>query len=224
MNGRIVYDQPQSPISEAYRSMRTNIQFINADKKLKTIMITSPNLYEGKTTTASNLAITLGDVGHKVLLLDCDLRSPSIHKVFELGNRDGISDIVLKDKDYREYVHSVMHKNVKVITAGKIISSPSELLDSEAMRHFIAEVRQEYDYIIVDSPSVLAVTDVAIMSTYMDGVIMVCTSGKTEVDAAKEALESLSKVEANIIGVVLNKIPVESKQYKDYYYYLDKSR
>lgn len=222
MKELIVYHKPKSPISEAYRGIRTNLQFSNVDRSYKSILVTSSTAGEGKTTTLCNVAATLADSGNRVMILDCDLRKPRIHKFFEISNQTGVTDILLNGDDYKPYVHVSDHKNIFVITSGNIPSNPSELLNSEAMRKFIEKLKEDYDYIMIDTPPVVPVTDAVIMSTYIDRVILVCASGDIDIELGKKATESLTKVGANILGVVLNKMTVNSQKYAQYYYYNDK--
>jgi len=215
----IVHNNPKSPVSEAYRGIRTNIQFANIDNNIKTILMTSATPGEGKTTTLCNVAMTLADAGHKVIIIDCDLRKPRIHKFFEISNKEGITDILLKGEDFKKFIKGDLHPNLHIITSGKIPSNPSEILYSKAMKSFIEKLKEEYDYVFIDTPPVIAVTDAAIMSSYIDGVVLVCSSGNIEIDMAKKAKESLEKVNANMLGVVLNKIPLKGQKYANYYYY-----
>lgn len=215
----IVRNEPKSPISESYRSIRTNIQFANVDNKIKTVMVTSSMPGEGKTTTLSNVAFSMADTGKKVLVIDCDLRKPRVHKVFDLSNSEGVTDILLKGESYKGYVNSLDEGKIDIITSGKIPRNPSELLESDAMKKFIMDVRADYDYVMIDAPPTLPVTDSAIMATYIDGVILVCSSGNVDINAAKKAVESLEKVEANMLGVVLTKVPLRTGKYNNYYYY-----
>jgi len=215
----IVHNNPKSPVSEAYRGIRTNIQFANIDNNIKTILMTSATPGEGKTTTLCNVAMTLADAGHKVIIIDCDLRKPRIHKFFEISNKEGITDILLKGEDFKKFIKGDFHPNLHIITSGKIPSNPSEILYSKAMKSFIEKLKEEYDYVFIDTPPVIAVTDAAIMSSYIDGVVLVCSSGNIEIDMAKKAKESLEKVNANMLGVVLNKIPLKGQKYANYYYY-----
>ncbi len=220
LNELIVHTKPKSPISEAYRGIRTNIQFSDLDDKSKTIMFTSGVKSEGKTTTVSNVALTMSDAGHRVVLLDCDFRNPSVHKAFGISNKYGITDILLKKVDYKEYVNTILgHEKLDVITVGRVPSNPSELLYSDSMKNFIAKLKEDYDYVIVDTPPVMPVTDATIMSTYIDRVVLVCLSGKAEIETTKKAVESLKKVGANILGVVLNKTSVKGSGYHNLYYY-----
>ncbi|WP_028828656.1 CpsD/CapB family tyrosine-protein kinase [Proteocatella sphenisci] len=219
MKELILKKLPKSPISEAYRGIRTNLEFANIDKNFKTILCTSATAGEGKTTTLCNVAAAMADNGNKVLILDCDLRKPRIHKFFELSNAAGLTDILLKGQDYKKFVHKIDYNNISVITAGNIPKNPSELLSSEKMKKFIEMLKDDYDYVMIDAPPVVPVTDSVIMSTYIDGVILVCASGDLNIEMAKKTRESLTKVGANILGVVLNKVPVDSKKYAYYYYY-----
>ena len=219
MKELIVNTKPKSPISESYRAIRTNIQFAYLDKNLRTIMVTSPTAGEGKTTTLSNVALAMADSEHKVLIVDCDMRKPRIHKVFELSNTYGMAEILLSGEGYSKALNKTESPNLFVITAGKIPSNPSELLYSNAMKNLIDSMKQEFDYIFIDAPAVVPVTDAAIMSTYVDGTILVCSSGNIEIELAQRAKESLEKVNANIIGVVLNKISLKNNKYSNYYYY-----
>lgn len=219
MKELIVNTKPKSPISESYRSIRTNIQFANLDKNLQTIMVTSPTAREGKTTTLSNVALAMADADHRVLIVDCDMRKPRIHKVFEISNIYGMAEILLHGGDYKKALNPTSNENLYIITAGKIPSNPSELLYSNAMKNLIQNLKKDFEYIFIDAPPVVPVTDAVIMSNYVDGVILVCASGVIEIELAQKAKESLENVNANILGVVLNKINTKNDKYSSYYYY-----
>ena len=219
MKELIVNTKPKSPISESYRSIRTNIQFANLDKNLQTIMVTSPTAREGKTTTLSNVALAMADAEHRVLIVDCDMRKPRIHKVFEISNIYGMAEILLHGGDYKKALNPTSNENLYIITAGKIPSNPSELLYSNAMKTLIQNLKKDFEYIFIDAPPVVPVTDAVIMSNYVDGVILVCASGVIEIELAQKAKESLENVNANILGVVLNKINTKNDKYSSYYYY-----
>lgn len=215
----IVHRKPKSPVSEAYRSLRTNIEFANIDKDVKSIMVTSSKQGEGKTTTISNLAITMANMGKKVAIVDCDLRKPRIHKIFEVSNIGGMTDILLTHSDYKRYVKNTEINGLDIITAGRIPSNPSEILASKSMKKLLGEIKQDYDYLFIDAPPVAVVTDAAILSSYIDGVILVCSSGNVEIELAKSSKASLEKVGANMLGVVLNQMNVEGRSsYYAYYY------
>ena len=219
MKELIVNTKPKSPISESYRSIRTNIQFANLDKNLQTIMVTSPTAGEGKTTTLSNVALAMADAEHRVLIVDCDMRKPRIHKVFEISNTYGMAEILLHGGDYKKALNPTSNENLYIITAGKIPSNPSELLYSNAMKNLIQNLKKDFEYIFIYAPPVVPVTDAVIMSNYVDGVILVCASGVIEIELAQKAKESLENVNANILGVVLNKINTKNDKYSSYYYY-----
>ncbi|SHJ41113.1 CpsD/CapB family tyrosine-protein kinase [Thermoclostridium caenicola] len=216
-NTIIVHSNPKSPVSEAYRVLRTNIQYSGIDKPLKSILVTSSVPMEGKTTTVTNLAITFAQAGSKVLLIDGDLRKPKIHKVFMVSNDTGLTNYLVSREDYKEYVRHSDVPNLDIMTSGTIPPNPSELLNSDAMKMFIKSLSDDYDVILLDAPPVCSVTDASIISTYADATILVVNSGKTHIDEAKKAKELLERVNANIIGVVLNK--VNKKEKGNYYYY-----
>lgn len=220
MKDLIVFNKPKSPISEAYRSIRTNIQFANIDRNIKSIIVTSATKSEGKTTTLSNLAVTMADMGKKVIVVDCDLRRPKIHKTFDLTNIGGISDILLNSANYIDYIKTTDIKNLEILTAGQIPSNPSEMISSKSMRKLLEQIKGDYDYMFIDVPPVGVVTDASILATIVDGVILVCASGGVEIELARLAKQTLTNVGANILGVVLNKVNLESKSaYSSHYSY-----
>lgn len=220
-NTLITHTDPKSPVSEAYRVLRTNIQYSSVDNPLKTIVITSTGPMEGKTTTIANLAVTFAQAGSKVLLIDTDLRKPKVHKVFMLSNESGLTNLLTAKEGSEFSIRHHKEKNLHILTSGTIPPNPSELLNSNAMRNFVAKAKEEYDIVLLDSPPVGSVTDASIISTYVDGTILVVKSGKVEVDAVKRAKETLDRVNANIIGVVLNNLDKKAlgnKYYYSYYY------
>jgi len=226
-NAIITYNDPKSPVSEAYRVLRTNIQFSSIDKPIKSIVITSTGPMEGKTTTVVNLAVVFAQAGSRVLLIDADLRKPKIHKYFKISNNRGLTNYL---KSHTELMDTIRHdiiKNLHVLTSGIIPPNPSELLNSNAMKNFLNEVKEEYDLVLFDSPPVGSVTDASIISAYVDGTVLVVRSGKVEVDAVQKAKEALENVNANILGVVLNnldkKILGNNYYYYQYYYGDDSS-
>lgn len=219
MKELIVKNQPKSPISEAYRRIRTNIEFSNVDNEFKSILFVSATASEGKTTTISNVAMTLKDAGKKVIIVDCDLRKPRIHKFFDLSNKKGLTDILIENIDYKLYIQRHEESSLDIITSGKIPDNPSELLVSNSMKRFIEKLKENYDYILIDAPPIVPVTDGTILASFLDRVVLVCASGQVEIDMAKRAKEALDKVGANILGTVLNKVAVDSKKYSYYYYY-----
>lgn len=212
----IVEKEPKSIAAESYRTLRTNIQYSSFDKEYKVIVITSSEPGEGKSTTAGNLALCMAQGDKKVILVDCDLRRPSIHKKFKVSNLAGLSDVIIGKSDLSKVMHRY-NKNLVLLTSGKIPPNPSEMLSSKVMENLLEELKGSFDYIILDTPPVQAVTDSQILSTKSDGTILVVRSERTKKDSVKNAINLLKKVNANIIGTVLNGIDVSRSKY--YYYY-----
>ena len=212
----ILEKDPKSIAAESYRTLRTNIQYSSFDKEYKVIMVTSSEPGEGKSTTSGNLALSFAQDGKKVLLIDCDLRKPSLHKKFKISNLIGLSDVLIGKEDLKAALHRY-NENLVVLTSGKLPPNPSEMLSSKAMSNLLKELKNVFDYIILDTPPVQAVTDSQILSTKADGTILVIRAEKTKKDSVQNALGLLKKVNANIIGTVLNGI--ESSRNKYYYYY-----
>ncbi|MFA7166666.1 MAG: polysaccharide biosynthesis tyrosine autokinase [Desulfoplanes sp.] len=214
---------PKSTASEAYRGLRTSLLFSSADAPPQVIMITSAGPGEGKTLTSSNLAATMAQSGSKVILLDCDLRRPRMHKIFNLNRDMGISNILAGSMEASELVTKTDIENLSVIPSGPIPPNPSELLGSQRMRKLIEVLRQHYDRVIIDSSPITAVTDASVLSDVVDGVVFVVRSGHTVRDVVKNALDSLHMVKAKVLGAVLNGVNVGKEGYYyyqyNYYYY-----
>lgn len=222
----ITHYDSRSPVAEAYRAIRTNLQFSGAGKTLKTIVFTSAIPNEGKSTTVANLAITIGQDDKKILLIDCDMRKPVIHRRFSLLNR-GLSNCFAEDLPLKEVIQADVFPNLDIVTSGPIPPNPAELLGSKKMKALLQEAAEMYDYVFLDMPPVLAVTDAVLMSSLMssqtDGTILVLGSGDISPDEGKQAKELLEKVHANILGVILNKVPQHHKSGYYYYYYYDEN-
>lgn len=219
----VTFYNPKSPESEAYRMLRTNLGYTGVDIKHKVILVTSSRMQEGKSTTASNLAIAMAQSEHKVLMIDCDLRRPKIHKLFAIDNTSGLTDVLTKDVEVAKINNNIEKINgLDIITSGQTPPMPSELLDSKKMAKLVADMREEYDYIILDSPPILSVSDATILSRIVDAVILVVASNDTHVDAIATAKRALDKVEANLIGTVLTKAKTGKRGYNYYYDYTDK--
>ncbi|MBP1990300.1 CpsD/CapB family tyrosine-protein kinase [Paenibacillus eucommiae] len=208
---------PRSSISEAYKILRTNIDFSNYDNAVHTIMITSCSMAEGKSTTAANLAVTYGQTNRNVLVIDADMRKPSQHHAFQISNRYGLSSVLSKQSTIQEALQLTSISNVTVMTSGPIPPNPSELLASKRMTSLIEELKADFDIIIVDTPPIIAITDAQIMANKCDGVILVVDSGKVKNEIALKAKSMLDHVQARILGVVLNK--KKRVRNDDYYYY-----
>jgi capsular exopolysaccharide synthesis family protein len=208
---------PKSPIAEQFRNVRTNIQFSSVDQELQTIVVTSAGPAEGKSTTTANLAVVFAQQGKRVLLIDSDLRKPTVHYTFRYENHVGLSNVLTRQASLDEAVKTTDQDNLWVLTSGPIPPNPSEVLGSKGMQALLELAKNEYDVIIMDSPPILAVTDAHVLSNLADGVVLVVSSGKTEIESAKKAKELLSSAKAKILGVVLNNKKQQDSHY--YYYY-----
>lgn len=218
----ITHYDSRSPVSEAYRAIRTNLQFAGAGKQLKTLVFTSAIPGEGKSTTVANLAIAMGQDDKKILLIDCDMRKPVVHRRFGLLNR-GLSNCFAEDLPLKEVIQADVFPNLDVVTSGPVPPNPAELLGSKKMKDLLQEAAETYDYVFLDMLPVLAVTDAALMSSRVDGTVIILGSGDIGPDEGKQAKELLEKVHANILGVILNKVPQHHKSGYYYYYYYDEN-
>lgn len=208
---------PKSPISEQYRTLRTNIQFSGIDHKIKSLLVTSSEAGAGKSMTAANLATVYAQQGLKTLLIDADMRKPTVHFTFRLDNLRGLSTALINGTSFASVAESFDIDNLDVISSGPVPPNPSELLGSQRFKDLLAEAYDVYDMIVIDTPPILAVTDAQILATMMDGVVIVARSGITEVEELKEAVELIEKVQGNLLGTVLN--DVEKTANNNYYYY-----
>jgi len=211
---------PKSPVAEQFRTIRTNIQFANVDEELQTMIVTSSGPAEGKSTTTANLAVVFAQQGKRVLLIDADLRKPTVHYTFRTENHIGLSNVLTRQASLEEAVTVTAQDKLWVLPSGPIPPNPSELLGSKGMKTLLEEAKDKYDVIILDTPPVLAVTDAQVIANLADGVVLVVSSGKTETVAAKKAKELLESANGKILGVVLNNKKVQDSQY--YYYYGEK--
>ena len=214
----ITVTEPNSPMSESYRTLRTNIQYSSFDKRVKTILVTSSGPGEGKTTTSSNLAVVMAQGGNKTILIDCDQRKPQVHRVFKLSNSTGLSNMLVKENEMQVGIQKTDVPNLHVLTAGTRPPNPAELLGSAKMKTFVDLLEKNYDFIILDTPPIVMVTDAQILAQYTDGCLLVISSGEAERDAAIKAKSLLDKVNAKILGVVLNKVDSSKKGYYHYQY------
>ena len=209
----------KSPVSEAYRTIRTNIKFSNiAGQEMKTIMLTSATPNEGKSTTISNLAVVMAQAGHSVVLCDCDFRNPTQHKIFGLHNK-GLSNCVATGSNVMDIIQQTSVPNLYVLTSGPVAPNPSELLASQNMVDILEELKQHFDYVLVDTPPVMPVTDAAVVSAKVDGTILVIASGAVSPSIAVEAKTRLEQAGAHLLGVVLNKVDVSGNSHYGYGYY-----
>jgi capsular exopolysaccharide synthesis family protein len=208
-------DKSKAIVAEAYKTLRTNIQYSSLCKEIKTIVITSAEMSEGKSTVAKNIALSFSQSEKKVILIDCDLRKPSVHVSFKTSNSVGISEILIGNATVEESVQ-LYKDRFYFLTSGKTPSNPSEILDSAEMTNLIERLKDEYDIIILDTAPLNIVTDAQILATKVDGTILVVKATITKKQAVIEAKNLLNKVGANIIGTVL--YSVESTKGNKYYY------
>src|SRR5665647_1222391 len=210
---------PNSSMAEAYRTMRTNLGFASMDEPCRSILFTSTNPGDGKSTIASNLAVVMAQAGNRVVLVDADLRKPVLHQIFEVDNRQGLTNCLLKEVEVESVLHNGLVDNLYVMTSGPIPPNPAEILNSSRTGQVLKQLLDNYDYVFIDAPPVLAVTDASILSTLVDGVVLVINSATTRTDLAREATEQFKKANARVIGVVLNQVKMDSNDYKYYYYH-----
>ena len=204
----IALRDPRAPASEAYRTLRTNIQFSSLDKPLHTLLATSTAPDEGKSTTLANLAVTMAQAEQRIILVDCDLRRPTLHTLFGLANEAGLTSMILAQEDAPPLQETGV-PGLSLLASGPLPPRPADILGSRRMEAEIARLRAEADIVLFDTPPVIAVTDAAVLATRVDGVLLVFQAGKTSRERARRAREILEKVKANIVGVVLNNAEVE---------------
>jgi capsular exopolysaccharide synthesis family protein len=209
--------RPKSSISEQYRTIRTNIEFSAVDNEIHSIMITSAEPADGKSTTVANLAITFAQQGKKVLIVDADLRKPTVHYTFQVANIYGLTNVLTKQRPLTEAIATTDVEHLDVLTSGPIPPNPAELLGSKAMLEFLTTVEKSYDVILFDTPPILAVADAQILANLCEGSVLVISSGKTEIEKAAKAKELLTAAKGKLLGAVLNKKIMDKSSY--YYYY-----
>ncbi|MCG8607548.1 polysaccharide biosynthesis tyrosine autokinase [bacterium] len=214
----VTHFKPKSPISESYRTLRTNLQFSKPDKRPRTILVTSAGPGEGKSTTTANLAIAMSQQGVRTLLVDTDLRRPVQHRLFNLDKGRGLSNVLVGKKGLTQVIQHTDVENLDMITCGILPPNPAEMLGSGRMKELLEEIGQLYDVCLLDSPPLIAVTDAAVLSNSVDGVLLVVKSGKTHREALNRGVELLENVKSPILGVLLNDIS-RANTYGSYYYY-----
>lgn len=213
-----VHEYPTSGIAEAARTIRTNLLFMAPDKPYKRLLVTSAGPSEGKTTVATCIAIVMAQAGQRVVLIDCDLRRPRVHRIFRKGSEVGVTTALLEES-IDDCVLDTGVPNLSVIPAGPIPPNPAELLHSEKFKNFLAQVSERFDRVIIDSPPVVPVTDAAVLSTQVDGTVLVIRAFKTKKDMARHAARALSDLGATKAGAVLNAVNFSRHEYKYRYYY-----
>lgn len=221
----IVKEDPKSPISEIFRTLRTNIQFMNTKNKLKSLLVTSTIAGEGKSWVSSNLAATFAQAGKKVIILDADMRKGRQYRIFDVSPRPGLSNYLSgvtendKEVDLADYVQETEIENLFVIPAGNVPPNPSELLVSESMLHLLEKLKEICDIVIIDGPPTQLVTDSLILTRIADSTVIVAEGNKTKKESLRRIVDNIQKVGGKIAGVVLNKVKLSAKNYEQSYYY-----
>jgi len=208
---------PRSPVSEAYRTLRTNLEFSSLDKPLKTLVVTSPGPEEGKSTTLANLAVTMAQAEKEVILVDCDLRRPSQHEIFGQSNDVGLTTMVVDEKAMSQPpLLEIGVPGLLLLPSGPLPPNPSELVGSRRMQEIIAALSERADVVLFDAPPIIAVTDAAVLASRVDGVLLVVKAGGTKREHAQKAKALLDKVNAHLVGAVLNNVKLDTSYYSYY--------
>jgi capsular exopolysaccharide synthesis family protein len=217
LNELVSVSEPRSPISEAYRTLRTNLDFASLDLALKTLVVTSAGVGEGKSTTLANLAVVSAQAGRNVILVDSDLRRPTLHQVFDLGNDTGLTTVILDEKALAAPpLQDSGIEGLSVLTSGPQPPNPAELMGSKRMDELTAVLAERADQVFFDSPPVVAVTDAAVLATKVDGVLLVIGAGKTRREQARSAVRRLEQINARLVGTVLTNVQMDAR-FEGYY-------
>ncbi len=228
----IVHNNPKSPISEIFRTLRTNIQYMNTNKKMKTLLVTSTFVNEGKSWVTSNLAVTFAQAGKKVVLIDADMRKGRQYSIFGVSPRPGLSNYLSQveidenektSENIVDYVQETDVKNLYVIAAGNVPPNPSELLVSAKMINVLEELKELCDLVILDGTPCELVTDSIILSRLVDSTILVTSHKSTKKDALERMVKNIRNVGGKLAGVIVNKVPISSRRYGETYYYYGKN-
>jgi len=219
----IVHEDPKSPIAEAYRTLRTNLQFAKVNSELRTIMFTSSGPAEGKSTTIANVAVALAQSGRSIILVDCDLRKPVQHRIFGKRNK-GVTNILVDDSPAEAFLQDTEIDNLRILPSGPIPPNPSELLSSSKMVELFTELKELADIVLIDAPPTIAVTDAAVMAAKVDGIVLVIDSTSVRPEMAQKAKDLLVKANGHILGAILNRVEIEEEHAYYYYYYGSESK
>jgi len=217
----VTQHDPKSPISEAYRTLRTNFQFATIKQKPKTVMVTSAVPGEGKTTTAVNMAVTMADAGLRVLLMDTDLRRPNVHRVLKIERGPGLADVLREGAELHSVVRETRIENLWIISSGRVPPNPSELIGSSRMQRLMKQLGNEFDLVVCDAPSILVVTDPVLLATHVDTVALVVSVNNARRETIHRACKLLQTANANMAGVILNGLEATRRHYYYYYYYYE---
>ena len=213
----VTVSDPISPASEAYRTLRLNLQYASLDAPLHALLVTSSAPDEGKSTTLANLAVTMAQAEQRVIMVDCDLRRPSLHTLFGLSNDVGLTTMMLEDEALSEPpLLDTPIKGLRLLASGPLPPRPADLLGSQRMERVLERLKADADMVVLDAPPVMAVTDAVVLATKVDGVLLVVSAGTTKREHAQRAVERLHKVNAHIVGAVLNNAPIDATMHTYY--------
>ena len=214
---RVLNKESSFAVREAYKALRTNLEFSFSEKGSKSLLFTSTEQGEGKSTSCLNTAITFGEAGFKTVLVDCDLRRPNVGSLLKLSNREGLSSLLTGHSQINDMLIPTEHPNLDVIVSGRIPPNPAELLSSDAMQELVDRLKRYYDYVFLDAPPIGVVTDGMILSRYADGVVMVVRENVTDKKMLQVAIGQLQFAKAKILGFLYNDAATEGKGYGKYY-------
>jgi non-specific protein-tyrosine kinase len=205
----ITLTDPRSPVSEAYRTLRTNLSFSSLDEPIRTLVVTSPAPDEGKSTTVANLAVTMAQGGRSTILVDCDLRRPALHTLFDCQAEPGLTDLLLEE-DGQPALQQTQVDGLRLLSSGPLPPNPADLLGSQKIDQVIESLSGMADVVLFDAPPVIAVTDAAVLGAKVDGVLLVISAGKTRREHAERAKEMLERANVRIVGAALTNAPKDS--------------
>ncbi|WP_210128807.1 tyrosine-protein kinase [Staphylococcus sp. GDX8P102P-2] len=212
-----VHDKPKSTVSEKFRGIRSNIMFSNAENEINSLLVTSERPASGKSTITANIAVTYAQAGYKTLIIDGDMRKPTQHYIFDLPNNSGLSNLIINKTTYSESIKEARVDNLAILTAGPTPPNPSELIASSKFETIFNELSDHYDFIVIDTPPVNTVTDAQVYAQTVKNCVLVIDTEKNNKIEVKKARDLLNKADGNLLGAVLNKMPVDKNS--SYYYY-----
>ncbi|NLJ79407.1 MAG: CpsD/CapB family tyrosine-protein kinase [Firmicutes bacterium] len=220
----IIHDDPKAVESEAFRILRTNLEFTSPDREIKTLLITSAGAGDGKSIVSSNLAVAWANSGRRVLLVGADLRKPTLHRIFSVSNAPGLTSYLTGQASLEDVILDSGRRGLDLIPGGPIPPNPAELLQSKVMSDLILKLRALYDYVIFDGTPVIAVADAMLLAHRVDGTVLVLSAYKVPKEMALYAKEQLEKAQARLLGVVLNGVRLQDQRGYHHYFYYDESR
>ena len=216
----VAHADPKSPAAEAYRSLRTSIQFAGLDHKCRTVVVTSSSPGEGKSTTVANFGVVSAQAGSRVLVVDSDLRRPTLHRIFGLGNARGLSTALLEELPFADVAQATAIPNLSVLTSGPLPPNPAELVGSLRMRECLEAAAGDFALVLLDSPPIVSVADALALSAIADGVVLVVRAGKIPHEVVRRAVVQIESVKGRILGVLMNSVNLKRDgYYYDYYRY-----